>query len=53
MNDKYYKLLGAKIKDYVELKKFTTTELGKIFEQYYETFKNEEMRDLREVANKK
>jgi hypothetical protein len=53
MNDKYYKKLGSKITEYVELKKFTSTELGKIFEQYYEIFKNEEMRDLREVANKK
>lgn len=53
MNEKYYKKLGSKITEYVELKKFTPTELGKIFEQYYETFKNEEMRDLREVQNQK
>lgn len=53
MQDKYYTKLGSKIAEHVYLNKFTTTELGKIFEQYYETLKNEEMRDLREVANKK
>ena len=53
MQDKYYKKLGSKIAEYVSHEKFTFIELGKVFEQYYEILKNEEMRDLREIANKK
>jgi hypothetical protein len=53
MQDKYYEKLGKKIIEYVNFNKFTSIEIGKIFEQYYEILKFEEMRDLREVANKK
>jgi hypothetical protein len=53
MNEKYYEKLGKKIIEYVNFNKFTSTEIGQLFEQYYEILKYEEMRDLREAANKK
>jgi hypothetical protein len=53
MNDKYYEKLGKKITEYVHINKFSNIEIGKIFEQYYQILSYEEMRDLREVANKK
>lgn len=53
MDDKYYKKLGLKITDFVSNEKFTYVELGKLFEQYYKILKNENMRDLREIENRK
>lgn len=53
MDDKYYKKLGSKIAQFVDQEKFTYIELGKLIEQYYKILKNEHMRDLREIENKK
>jgi len=53
MNDKYYERLGHIIDIYAKSEKFTDIELGKAIENFYKILSDEEMRDLREVENKK
>lgn len=53
MKEKYYKKLGTTIVEYIDRDKFTFTELGKIFEQYYLILCEEDMRDTRDERNGK
>jgi len=53
MKDKYYKKLGTTIVEYIERDKYTFTELGKIFEQYYMILREEDIRDARDERNGK
>jgi len=53
MNDKNYKRLGKMVTDYVMSDAFTDEELGKTIEQLFLLIAREDMRDARELANKK